>query len=58
MNNLDYIKTAIKDLALTSLRIYNANIPQRLSNEEFEPLKNLPSNCNLIIQKADKGRSY
>ena len=32
-------------------------IPQRLSNEEFEALKNLSANCNLIIQKVDKGNS-
>ena len=56
-DNLDYIKTKIKDLALTSFRNYNANIPQHLSNEEFEALKNLSANCNLIIQKVDKGNS-
>ena len=56
-DNLDYVKTKIKDLALTSFRNYNANIPQNLSNEEFEALKNLPANCNLVIQKADKGNS-
>ena len=42
---------------MTSFRNYNANIPQHLSNEEFEALKNLSPNCNLIIQKADKGNS-
>ena len=42
---------------MTSFRNYNANIPQHLSNEEFEALKNLSANCNLIIQKADKGNS-
>ena len=56
-DNLDYIKAKIKDLALTSFRHYNANIPQHLSNEEFEALKNLSANCNLNIQKADKGNS-
>ena len=56
-DNLDYIKAKIKDLALRSFRHYNANIPQHLSNEEFEALKNLSANCNLIIQKADKGNS-
>ena len=34
-NNLDYIKSKVKDLALTSFRNYYANIPQYLSNEEF-----------------------
>ena len=46
-DNLDYVKTKIKDLALTSFRNYNA----------FEALKDLSGNCNLIIQKADKGNS-
>ena len=56
-DNLDFIKTRIKDTALTSFRNYNANVPQRLSNEEFEALKTLSGNCNLVIQKADKGNS-
>ena len=34
-DNLEYIKTKIKDLALTSFRKYNAKISQHLSNEEF-----------------------
>ena len=42
---------------MTSFLNYNANIPQHLSNEEFEALKNLSANFNLIIQKADKGNS-
>ena len=47
-DNLDYVKTSFCN--------YNANIPH-LSNEEFEALKNLSANCNLIIQKADKRNS-
>ena len=31
-DNLDFIKTKIKDAALTSFRNYNENIPQHLSN--------------------------
>ena len=42
---------------MTSFRNYNANIPQHFSNEEFEALKNLSENCNLIIQKANEGNS-
>ena len=56
-NNLDFMKTRIKDTALTSLRNYNANVPQHLTNEEFEALKPLSGNCNLVIQKPDKGNS-
>ena len=48
-DNLDYIKTKIKYLALTSFL--------HLSNEEFEALKYLSANFNLVIQKADKGNS-
>ena len=40
-DNLDFIKTRIKDTALKSFRNYNANVPQNLSNEEFEALKTL-----------------
>ena len=56
-DNLDYIKTKIKYLALKSFRKYNPNIPQHLSNEEFEATKNLSANSNLIIQNAHKGKS-
>ena len=56
-DNLDFIKTKIKDAALTSFRNYNENVKQHLSNSEFDGLENLSSNCNLVIQKADKGNS-
>ena len=54
-DNLDFIKTRIKNTALTYFRHYNANVPQKLPNEEFEALKTLAANCHLVIQKADKG---
>ena len=38
-DNLDFIKTRIKDTALSSFRDYDANVPQHLSKEEFEALK-------------------
>ena len=44
-DNLDYLKTKIIDLAWTSFRNYNANIPQHLYNDEFESLKNLSAKC-------------
>ena len=56
-DNLDFIKTRIKNTAFTFFRDFNANVPQHLSNEEFEALKTLSGNCNLVIQKADKGNS-
>ena len=39
------------------MQIFHFFLPQHLSNEEFAVLKNLSVNCNLIIQKADKGIS-
>ena len=59
-DNLDFIKTGIKDTALTSFRNYNPNVPQHLSKEEFEALKTIivtAENCNLVIQESDKGNS-
>ena len=48
---------SIKDAALTSFRNSNANVPQKLSNKEFEALKSLSKNSDLFIQKADEGSS-
>ena len=56
-DNIDFIKIMIKVIALTSFCNFNANVPQHLSNEEFEALKSLPGSCNLVIQKADKDNS-
>ena len=56
-DNLDFIKTKIKDAAFTFFRNYNDNVSQHLSNNEFDALKNLSNNCNLVIQKAYKGDS-
>ena len=55
-NNLVYLKAKIKDLALTFFCNNNANI-SHVSTEEFEALKNLSKNYNLVIQKADKSNS-
>ena len=56
-DNLDFIKTRIKDTTLTSFRNYNANVRQHLSNEEFEALKSLSADYNLVIQKGNKSNS-
>ena len=55
--NLDFVKTKIKDAALTLFRNYNANLSCNLSDEEFKALQNLSNNTNLVIQKSDKGNS-
>ena len=57
-DNLDFIKTSIKDTTLTSFCNYNTNVPQNLSNAELKALTSLSKNCNLVIQKADKGNSF
>ena len=56
-DHLDFIKTNIKEAVLTSSRNYNDNVPQHLTNSEFNLLQHLSINCNLVIQKADKGNS-
>ena len=55
--DLDFVKTKMKDAALTLFRNYNANIPRKLSDEEFKASQNLSKNTNLVIQKSDKGNS-
>ena len=47
--NLDFVKTKIKDAVLTSFRIYNANLPSNLLDEGFEALQNLSKSTNLVI---------
>ena len=39
--------------ALSSYRIYNNNLPQYFSKEEFLALQNLCKNKNIAIQKSD-----
>ena len=56
--NLEFLKTKIKDVALSSLRYFNLNVPQHLSDSEFQALKNLSRlNKEVIIQKSEKGNS-
>ena len=56
-DNLNFIKTRIKEASLTSCCNNNNIVLQHLSNEEFEALKNLSKNCNLVMQRAEKGNS-
>ena len=55
--DLDFVKTKIKDAALSSFRFYNAKIPQNLSDEELEALEKLSKGNNLVVQKVDQGNS-
>ena len=54
--NLEFLKTKIKDVTLSSLRYFN--VPQHLSDSEFQALKNLSRlKKEVIVQKSDKGNS-
>ena len=55
--DLDFVKTRIKEVTLSTYRNYNNNVPQHLSKEEFLALQNLRKNKNIVIQKSDKGNS-
>ena len=57
MKDLDFVKTRTKEIALSSYRNYNNNVPQHLSKEEFLALQNLRKSRNTVIQKSDKSNS-
>ena len=42
---------------MSSFRTYNNNVSQHLSKGEFDALKNLSQNKQIVIQKSDKGNS-
>ena len=55
----DCFKTQLKDMALSSLKLFNGNckFENNLSAEEISSLKALMRKKNIIIQKADKGNT-
>ena len=57
--SLLHLKSKIKDVGLSSYRIYNKKDHryENLSPEEYDAFINLSSNKSIIIQKADKGNS-
>ena len=58
-NKLDFVKTKLKDIALSSYKEHNAS-PDKFSNltkEESDCLKHLASKRNLVIHKSDKGNA-
>ena len=55
--DLHFIKTKTKNIALSSFCTYNNNVPQLLSKGEFDALKTLSQNKQTVIQKSDKGNS-
>ena len=58
-DNLQFIKSKLKETALTSFRKYNRkkHQPTNLPTDEYNSLKSLSSLNNLVIQKSDKGNS-
>ena len=54
-----HLKSKIKDVGLSSFRLYNKkdNRFENLTEDEYEAFLNLKSNKNIIIQKADKVNS-
>ena len=56
---LMHLKSKIKDVGLSSFRLYNKKDDrfENLTEDEYEAFFNLKSNKNIIIQKADKGNS-
>ena len=57
--SLIHLKSGIKDLGLSTYRVYNKKDHryENLSVEEFEAFEKLVKNNDLIIQKADKGNT-
>ena len=55
--DLDFLKAKTKEVALSSYRTYNDNVPQNVSHDEFIALQSLSKSKDLIDQKSDKGNS-
>ena len=57
--SLLHLKSKIKDVGLSSYRIYNKRDHryENLSQEEYDTFINLSNSKNIIIQKADKGNT-
>ena len=47
--DLDFLKTKVKDTALSSFRTYNANIPRNLSDGEYKAIENLSKNNKKML---------
>ena len=52
--DLDFIKTKTKDIALSSFPTYNNNMLQHLSKVEFDALKDLSNTKYIAIQKCER----
>ena len=54
-----HLKSKIKDVGLSSFRLYNKKDHgfENLSEEEYQAFLSLTKNNDIIIQKADKGNT-
>ena len=59
IGTLEFLRTRLKDIALSTFREFNDSHHKNnnLSKEEFECLKQLSINKDIVIQKSDKGNS-
>ena len=57
--NMSLIKTRLLDTALISYQNFSSDRdpPENLTSSEFEALKSLSKNKDIVIQKADKGNT-
>ena len=58
-DNLIYLKSRLRDVGLSSFRLYNKKDHrfETLTPEEYDAFVRLASNDSIIIQKADKGNT-
>ena len=56
-HQLEKVKTEIKKAAYSSFDNYNFWSELNISKEEYLPLKGLPTNKDIILQKTDEGNS-
>ena len=56
-SSTDTISAAIKSSALGCFNSYDAKLEQNLTKEEYDGLRSLVKDDNIIIQKSDKGNS-
>lgn len=53
--SLNFVKARTKEVAHSCYRIYNNNVLQPLSKEEFCVLQSLSKSKDIVIQNSDKG---
>ena len=54
----EFIKSRLRDSAFSLYKHTGKTLEENLPKEEFDALKILLKNKDIIVQKADRGRSY